>query len=156
MVAGWVVDRFNDPCHMVVTLLCNLPPSLILFLSCLLSLLTLMKKTTILKQSTWQRIYGRLQPTTSKELSSLSPSTHKQWNPGNIQSWVGLEAEFAPFKSEISMDLAEIPGLLWETLKQKIQVSQVWIPNPQKLWNNKYVLLTSLRFVVICYAAVNR
>lgn len=69
-----------------------------LSLSLSLSLFTLMKRAAILQQSTWQRIYGSVQPT-SQALRSLNPPIHKRWNPANNQYWANLGEEFSPIES---------------------------------------------------------
>lgn len=43
----------------------------------------------------------------------------------------------------------------WQTLKQRTQLSHIQISDPQKLFDNKYVFLSSLKFTANCYTAVD-
>lgn len=62
--------------------------------------------------------------------------------------WVNLEVNPVAVESwsDYGSQVTLIRALEWDTLKQKNQLSQAWIPDPQKQWDNKYVVFKLLRF----------
>lgn len=93
-----------------------------------------------------------------KELRAASDEKPAgSWGPQSSSTWgtefyqrnhVNLQAD--PFSSEL---LYVTPALaktlvvpLWETLKQRSQLSYAWIFDSQKLWDNKYLLFQATKF----------
>lgn len=129
-------------------------------LYCLLGLHAWVKQTVMLRRLEWKGPEDGLQPTAKEEfhlsvLQLMKNSELQSYNPwgneGYQKSCINLEADPFPFKP-----LDETPVLsnilisgLWETLKQKTQLSHTHFSDPQKLCCFKPL------FVLICYTAVD-
>lgn len=79
---------------------------------------------------TWRRTEGGLWLTAGEELNSAND--HK----------VGLKANLSPVETwgDCSPNRHTLIIAWWETLKQGPPQSHIWVPDPQKLWDNRCCL----------------
>lgn len=94
-----------------------------------------------MERPTWQGCEGGLQPITSKKLRPSVQQPTKNWNM-QTNTWVSWEG----ILPQPSLQMRTQPWpTAWLQPHEKhwarTQLSHPWIPDPERLWENKYLLL---------------
>lgn len=148
LLTNWTWQHWEDVTSVIKLQITILQKTMIPVLLVVPLLHVWMEPPARMERCTQQRTEGGLQATSSKRLRPSAQQSLRKWILPTKRC-VSLEANPSPVEDKTLINsssaktsiLANILSeALWETLKQKMQQSCVYIPDPQKLCDNRCVL----------------